>query len=80
VRELTEAEAAAYAADVGENGYAIMGGATDRALAGEIRAELVRLARVQPGGDVLPAPFTGQVARRWFDLLNDENVWLQTAV
>jgi hypothetical protein len=57
-----------------------MEGAIDRALADEIRTELARLARVQPGGDVPPVPFTAQVTRRWFDLLNDENVWLQAAV
>lgn len=45
----------------------------------EILAELDRLEAARPGGDIPPQPFTGQVTRRWFDLLNDGEVWQRVA-
>jgi ectoine hydroxylase-related dioxygenase (phytanoyl-CoA dioxygenase family) len=35
---------------------------------------------VRPGGDIPPQPFTGMFTRRWFDLLNDAEVWQRVAV
>ena len=35
---------------------------------------------MRPGGDIAPAPFTGFHTRRWFDLLNDDEVWQQVAI
>ena len=56
-----------------------MEGAIPEALLADIEAEIARLEQVRPGGDIPPAPFTGFVTRRWFDLLNDGHVWQQVA-
>ena len=45
-----------------------------------ITDELTRLQQVRPGGDIPPGPFTGHVTRRWFDVLNDGDVWQRVAV
>ena len=45
----------------------------------EIREELDRLQRVRPGGDLPAQPFTGFYTRRWFDVLNDGEVWQRVA-
>jgi hypothetical protein len=75
-----EDRALALAADIGRDGYAIMEGAIELAFCDEIRDELDRLASVRPGGDIPPGPFTGLVTRRWFDLLNDGDVWQRVAI
>ena len=77
---LSEAEAAALAARIARDGYAILPDAIPADFREEICEELERLERVRPGGDIPPAPFTGQVTRRWFDLLNDGEVWQRVAV
>ena len=46
----------------------------------QILNELERLESVRPGGDIPPGPFTGFVTRRWFDLLNDADIWQQVAI
>jgi hypothetical protein len=79
MRELTEQEVERYASDVKENGFAVMEGAIERDLLKAIFAELERLEDVRPGGDIAPGPFTGFVTRRWFDLLNDGEVWQDVA-
>ncbi len=80
MRELTPDEVTAHAANVARDGFSIMTDAIDARFADEIRDELERLQRVRPGGDIPPGPFTGQVTRRWFDLLNDADVWQRVAV
>lgn len=61
-------------------GYSVMEGAIDADFLGEIRAELDRLQQMRPGGDIPPGPFTGHTTRRWFDVLNDAEVWQRVAV
>jgi len=80
IRPLTETQVRYHAENVARDGYSIMEGAIDPAFRQEIVRELDRLQRVRPGGDIPPAPFTGHVTRRWFDLLNDREVWQRVAV
>ena len=80
LRPLTDAAVAEHVADIARDGYAILPDAIPEAFRQEIREELARLEMVRPGGDIPPAPFTGQVTRRWFDLLNDGEVWQRVAV
>ncbi len=61
------------------DGFAIMEGAIDPNFCADICAELEALERVRPGGDIAPGPFTGLVTRRWFDLLNDGDIWQRVA-
>lgn len=77
---LTEAEVTVHVANIARDGFTIMPGAIPDAFRGEICDELNRLERVRPGGDIPPQPFTGQVTRRWFDLLNDGEVWQRVAI
>ena len=75
------AEAVArHAAAVAKDGYTILPDAIPEAFRLEIIAEIERLESVRPGGDIPPAPFTGQVTRRWFDLLNDAEVWQRVSI
>jgi ectoine hydroxylase-related dioxygenase (phytanoyl-CoA dioxygenase family) len=69
-----------HIAAISQNGYTILVDAIDEELLERIRTELDRLEWVRPGGDIAPAPFSGYVTRRWFDLLNDDDVWQQVAV
>jgi ectoine hydroxylase-related dioxygenase (phytanoyl-CoA dioxygenase family) len=80
MRELNETEVSQYADNIAQNGYAIMEGALEEGFREEIVAELARLEQVRPGGDIPPGPFTGMVTRRWFDLLNDAEVWQRVAI
>ena len=75
----TEAEVASIVREIDEKGFSIMEGAIPAAFLDEILAEIDRLQSVRPGGDIPPAPFTGFVTRRWFDLLNDAEVWQRVA-
>ncbi|XOV89680.1 MAG: phytanoyl-CoA dioxygenase family protein [Pseudomonadota bacterium] len=70
----------ALAEQIRQDGYAIMENAIPADFRAEICAELDRLEQVRPGGDIPPGPFTGQVTRRWFDLLNDGDVWQRVAI
>lgn len=80
MRKLTEEEVRKYVEDIKENGFAVMEDAIDDAFQAEIHGELDRLQQVRPGGDIPPGPFTGIVTRRWFDVLNDGEVWQRVAV
>jgi hypothetical protein len=80
MRKLTEQGTQRVTTDIKEQGFAVMPGAIDDALCKRILAELERLESVRPGGDIPPGPFTGLVTRRWFDLLNDGEVWQQVAI
>lgn len=80
LRPLTGAEVAGHVASIARDGYTILPDAIPEAFSEEIRQELARLETVRPGGDIPPAPFTGRVTRRWFDLLNDGEVWQRVAV
>ena len=77
--KLTQDEANQYAEAIERDGYAIMEGAIPDDFREEICAELDRLQQVRPGGDIPPGPFTGLVTRRWFDVLNDGEVWERVA-
>ncbi len=80
MRPLTEAEVDAHVGRIARDGFCIMPDAIPEPLQREISDELDRLERVRPGGDIPPGPFTGQVTRRWFDVLNDGEVWQRVAV
>lgn len=80
MRKLTEVEATSHVEHIGEQGFAILEGAIDEDFQREICDELARLEEVRPGGDIPPAPFTGMVTRRWFDVLNDGEVWQRVAI
>lgn len=80
VDPLTKEEVARHARNLARDGFTIMPGAIPDAVRREILDELERLQRVRPGGDIPPQPFTGQVTRRWFDLLNDGEVWQRVAI
>lgn len=77
---LREDQIAHYADQVAKQGFAIMEGAIEESFRGALMAELDRLEKVRPGGDIPPAPFTGFHTRRWFDLLNDGDLWQQVAI
>ena len=77
---LSEAEVALHVANIARDGFSIMPDAIPPNFRAEICDELDRLERVRPGGDIPPQPFTGEVTRRWFDLLNDGEVWQRVAV
>jgi hypothetical protein len=68
-----------HAAEIEEKGFSVMENAIPEDFLPEIMAELERLQQVRPGGDIPPAPFTGFVTRRWFDVLNDGDVWQRVA-
>jgi len=80
MRELTEAEISHHTSEIAEQGFSIMRDAIEADFLTQILAELDRLERVRPGGDIAPAPFTGFHTRRWFDLLNDADVWQRVAI
>ena len=80
MHELVPDDVEKVAAEVETNGFAIIESAIDEDFREEICAEIERLEEVRPGGDIPPAPFSGYVTRRWFDLLNDGDVWQRVAV
>jgi ectoine hydroxylase-related dioxygenase (phytanoyl-CoA dioxygenase family) len=77
---LTEDQVQEHVEAIARDGFSIMRNAIDPEFLQELKEELERLERVRPGGDVPPAPFTGQVTRRWFDVLNDSEIWQRVAV
>ena len=77
---LSVAEVARHAEAVARDGFTVLPDAIPETFRLEIIAEIERLERVRPGGDIPPAPFTGQVTRRWFDLLNDTEVWQRVSI
>lgn len=80
MRTLTPEDVRHHVAAIERDGYSIMENAIEAEFMADINAELERLENVRPGGDIPPAPFTGQVTRRWFDVLNDGVVWQRVAV
>ncbi|MGK0224124.1 MAG: hypothetical protein ACI9ON_003373 [Limisphaerales bacterium] len=80
MRELSQQEIDHHVASIERDGFSIMENAIEAEFLADIGAELERLGRVRPGGDIAPGPFTGQVTRRWFDVLNDGEVWQRVAV
>jgi hypothetical protein len=77
---LSESDVKRHLENLKRDGYSVMEDAIPAALGDDIRAEIDRLERVRPGGDIPPQPFTGHVTRRWLDLLNDGPVWQHVAV
>ena len=74
MRPLTDEEVKRHGESIQTDGYAVMKDAIDENSRAAIGEELARLAKVRPGGDIPPAPFSGFHTRRWFDLLNDGDV------
>lgn len=77
---LTEPQVRSHVANIEAKGFSIMENAIEPEFMREICDELDRLQQVRPGGDIPPGPFTGLVTRRWFDVLNDGEVWQKIAV
>ena len=69
-----------HVANIERDGYSIMHNAIEPKLLAALHDEIERLQQVRPGGDIPPGPFTGYVTRRWFDLLNDADLWQEVAV
>jgi ectoine hydroxylase-related dioxygenase (phytanoyl-CoA dioxygenase family) len=69
-----------HLANLDRDGFTVLPDAIPPAFRQEILAELERLQSVRPGGDIPPQPFSGRVTRRWFDLLNDGEVWQRVAI
>ena len=80
MRHLSKKEILNHASEIAEQGYSIMEEVIDKKFRIQLLDELERLESVRPGGDIPPGPFTGFVTRRWFDLLNDGDVWQQVAI
>ena len=80
MHELSTADIDALEQTINEQGFAVIEDAIDDDFRRAICDEIVRLEEVRPGGDIPPGPFTGFVTRRWFDLLNDADVWQRVAV
>lgn len=80
MRELSQQEVDQHVAYIERDGFSIMENAIEAEFLADISAELERLEQVRPGGDIAPGPFTGQVTRRWFDVLNDGEVWQRVAL
>ena len=79
MRSLTDEEISEHVENIRTNGFSIMEDAIDEDFLNATHNELDRLAKVRPGGDIPPMPFSGMVTRRWFDVLNDGDVWQQVA-
>ncbi len=80
MRQLSEKEIQNHASEIADRGYSIMEDAIGETFRLQVLEELERLESVRPGGDIPPGPFTGLVTRRWFDLLNDDDVWQHVAI
>ena len=80
MRQPSKKEILNHASEIAEQGYSIMEGVIDDEFRIQVLNELERLESVRPGGDIPPGPFTGFVTRRWFDLLNDADIWQQVAI
>ena len=80
MQELTSSAVQHHVAEIEAQGFSIMENAIEPDFLQSILDEMDRLEAVRPGGDIPPAPFTGFVTRRWFDLLNDADVWQQVAI
>ncbi len=80
MRALAEEEIQNHVDAIARDGFSVMENAIEPEFADAISNELAHLQQVRPGGDIPPAPFTGRVTRRWFDVLNDGDVWQRVAV
>ena len=80
MQQLSKDQVDTHVGNINRDGYSIMENAIDPAFLSEICTELDRLESVRPGGDLPPAPFSGFVTRRWFDLLNDGDVGQRVAI
>ena len=79
MEQLTKKQVKDHVEAINQNGYSIIENAIQPDFLKEIIDELDHLESVRPGGDIPPGPFTGLVTRRWFDLLNDGEVWQRVA-
>lgn len=79
IRRPTAAEIAHHVAEIAAQGFSVIEDVIPKDFLDDIFEELDRLEKLRPGGDVPPAPFTGRVTRRWFDLLNEDDVWIDVA-
>ena len=79
MRDITPSDIARHVHEIVAQGFSIAQGVIAADLLRDIREELDRLQRVRPGGDLPPQAFTGFHTRRWFDVLNDGEVWQRVA-
>ena len=79
MEQLTKKQVKDHVEAINQNGYSVIENAIQPEFLKEIIDELDHLESVRPGGDIPPGPFTGFVTRRWFDLLNDGEVWQRVA-
>ncbi len=79
MEQLTTKQVEGHVEAINQNGYSIIENAIKPDFLNEIIDELDHLESVRPGGDIPPGPFTGFVTRRWFDVLNDGEVWQRVA-
>ncbi len=80
MRLLSDAEVKQQVENIRKDGFSVMEEAIEEDFQAAVCEELDRLAKVRPGGDIPPQPFSGFVTRRWFDVLNDGDVWQQVAI
>jgi len=80
IQPLEQEHVDALSTQIQTEGFAIMEAAIPPEFVAEICDELERLEAERPGGDIPPGPFTGYRTRRWFDLLNDHEVWQRVAI
>ena len=79
VKSLSKEQVQAHSDEIARNGYSIIENAIKPDFLKEIIEEIGRLESVRPGGDIPPGPFSGLVTKRWFDVLNDGEVWQRVA-
>ena len=79
VKLLSKKQVQAHSDEIARNGYSIIENAIKPDFLKEIIEEIGRLESVRPGGDIPPGPFSGLVTKRWFDVLNDGEVWQRVA-
>lgn len=79
MHDITSIDAEQHLSEIATQGFSIARNVIAQDLLREIREELKRLQRVRPGGDLPAQPFTGFHTRRWFDVLNDGEVWQRVA-
>ena len=72
-------DASTIAAELDRDGYAIAPAVLPADFVDEILEEIERLEAARPGGDIPPRPFTGYNTVRFFDLLNEGDVWQRVA-
>ena len=79
LKRLSSDDLRSHQTNLETNGFTVLTNAFDVSHRTSLLDELVRLESVRPGGDFPKSAFTGQVTRRWTDLLNEEDLWQHVA-